>query len=99
MATLSPARPKRRVAKAMIEVRCVAGKLHFMLNSQGLIEITCPACARRLRERFGKRYVVFHYWDLQTGELVATREFRDARDLLKGDNHIVIPSCSTKEVR
>lgn len=73
-----------KVTKAMQEVRCESGKLHFMLNSQGLIEVKCPSCSSRLQERFGQRYVVFHYFDPKTGDLVTTREFRDARDLIKG---------------
>ena len=72
------------IGKALTEARCEGGKLHFMVNRQGLIEVKCPACSARLRERFGKRYVVFHYWDPETGQFVGTRELRDARDLVEG---------------
>ena len=72
------------VNKAMQEVRCDGGRLWFMLNSQGLIEVKCRYCAAVLSKKEGFRLVVFHYWNAQTGDLVATRQFRDARDLVGG---------------
>jgi len=69
------------VTKARREFRCEGGRLWFMVNSQGLIEVKCRHCAARMSKDLGYRVVVLHYFDITSG-LVATKTFRDAADLL-----------------
>ena len=69
------------VTKARCEFRCEGGRLWFMVNSQGLIEVKCRHCAARMSKELGYKVVVFHYFDINGG-LVATKTFRDAAVLL-----------------
>lgn len=71
------------VTKAREEFRCESGRRHFGINKQGLIEVRCRYCARRLRKREGFRVVVFHYYDPLKREQMATVVFKDATELLK----------------
>ncbi len=71
------------VTKAQQEFRCESGRRHFGINKQGLIEVKCRYCARRMRRQMGYRVVVFHHYDPRKREPVATVVFKDATELLK----------------
>lgn len=78
---------RKEIAKARKEFRCEGGHLWFMTNTQGLVEVKCRYCAKRKSRELGYRVVVFHYFDVQRGTQVATKIYRDARDLVGcGDN-------------
>jgi len=70
------------VTKATTEVRCQGGRLHFMVNEQGLVEVRCRHCAARVSKELGYRVVVFHYFDIQRGKRVATKTYPVADDRL-----------------
>ena len=58
----------------MTDLRCGSNKLHGILND-GVIEIKCSS-------RFcgaGRDVAVIHRFSSRTGELIATRRFKDPR--------------------
>lgn len=70
------------VTKGRDECRCESGRLWFKVNSQGLVEVMCRYCSRRLKRDLGYRVVVFHYFDVSKRELVDTKVFRDSTELV-----------------
>jgi len=71
------------VTKAREEFRCEGGRLWFMVNSQGLIEVKCRHCAARMSKELGYKVVMYHYFDMNSG-LVESRTYKDATILLTG---------------
>jgi hypothetical protein len=61
--------------KNEVEIRC-PGRHHARIVD-GLLEIPCRYC------RSDPGEVVYHYYNLQTGELLRTRRFQSARKLGK----------------
>ena len=74
------------VSKATTEVRCEGGRLHFMVNAQGLVEVRCRHCAAKLSKELGYRVVVFHYFDIDQGRRVATKMYPVVNDRLNTFN-------------
>jgi hypothetical protein len=74
------------VAATAVQLRC-KGKLHGIIreypNGDRFLEVRCKDnwCVDR-----GKNEVVFHYYDLQSGELRKTKNYRDPVDHLRKVN-------------
>jgi len=67
----------------MQEYRCECGRFHFAANAEGVVRVACRYCAKSEAEKRGYKTIVFHFFDITTGELIDTKVFRDAKDLLQ----------------